>query len=80
MNGNSSHQDSSLPGFCKTAVRNADMFWINEHSKALFLLLQIQIVSLHSRLFFLISFSLIFFFFFDDDDDNDFDRIKGVHS
>lgn len=79
MNGNSSHQDSSLPGFVKTAIRNADMFWINENSKALFLPLRTQIVSLHSRLFFLISFSLSFFFD-DDDDDNDFDRIKGVHS
>lgn len=62
VNGNSSHQDSSLPGFCKTAIRNADMFWINDNSKAPFLLLRTQIVSLHSRLFFLISFSLSFFF------------------
>lgn len=79
MNGNSSHQDSSLPGFCKTAIRNADMFWINKNSKAPFLLLRTQIVSLHSRLSFLISFSLSFDDD-DDDDDNDFDRIKGVHS
>lgn len=55
------------------------MFWINKNSKAPFLLLRTQIVSLHSRLSFLISFSLSFDDD-DDDDDNDFDRIKGVHS